>query len=124
MITADGRLIALDATNGEIVWDIPVIDPATGNRSDLEMIRDAQSLTPEAIAEYTRFAGNMAPVVFDRKVFVGVSGAGYTAVMDEADAHAIGETIARLIENPRAPEEDVAFHDLYWSEQRLLKWPD
>lgn len=85
MITADGRLIALDATNGEIVWDIPVIDPATGNRSDLEMIRDAQSLTPEAISKYTRFAGNMAPVVFDRKVFVGVSGAGYTAVMDEAD---------------------------------------
>lgn len=46
------------------------------------------------------------------------------AVMDEADARTIGETIAHLIENPRPPKDDVAFHDLYWSEQRLLSWPD
>ena len=45
-------------------------------------------------------------------------------VMDQADARSIGETIALLIENPRPPKEDVAFHDLYWSEQRLLNWPD
>ncbi len=44
--------------------------------------------------------------------------------MDEADARTIGETIAHLIENPRPPKDDVAFHDLYWSEQRLLSWPD
>lgn len=45
-------------------------------------------------------------------------------VMTEEDAAAIGELVADALENPSAPAEDVPYHDLYWSEQRLLEWPD
>jgi L-seryl-tRNA(Ser) seleniumtransferase len=43
-------------------------------------------------------------------------------VMDESDADLIGKTIKHLIENPKAPDDNVPFHDLYWSEKRLMKW--
>ena len=46
------------------------------------------------------------------------------AVMDAADADTIGCTIAALIKNPKPPQDDLPFHDLYWSEERLMKWPD
>lgn len=45
-------------------------------------------------------------------------------VMDEADARRISGIVADAIANPAAPEEEVPYHDLYWSERRLLEWPD
>ena len=36
----------------------------------------------------------------------------------------IGDAIAALFANPKPPAEDVPYHDLYWSEERLLRWPD
>ena len=44
-------------------------------------------------------------------------------VMTEADASAIAERIFDALENPEPPVEDVPYHDLYWSERRLLEWP-
>ena len=44
-------------------------------------------------------------------------------VANEADATAIARRIAETIRNPGAPAEDVPYHDLYWSERRLLEWP-
>jgi L-seryl-tRNA(Ser) seleniumtransferase len=45
------------------------------------------------------------------------------SVMDEDDAHTIGRTIRQALENPKPPNDDVPFHDLYWSEKRLMRWP-
>jgi L-seryl-tRNA(Ser) seleniumtransferase len=44
--------------------------------------------------------------------------------LSAADARLAAEIIARLLRDPGAPQEDVPYHDLYWSEQRLLRWPD
>ena len=44
-------------------------------------------------------------------------------VMTEADAAAISERIFDALEIPEPPIEDVPYHDLYWSERRLLEWP-
>ena len=44
-------------------------------------------------------------------------------VANEADATAIARRIAETIRNPGIPAEDVPYHDLYWSERRLLEWP-
>ncbi len=44
-------------------------------------------------------------------------------VMSEADAAVIAQRIADELENPTPPAEDVPYHDLYWSERRLLEWP-
>ena len=85
MITADARLIALDAGNGKLVWDIPVVDPTSGNPDDLAAITHYDPQHHQAFARATRFAGNMAPLVYDGKVFVGVSGTGYSAVLSDAE---------------------------------------
>ena len=86
MITADARLIALHAATGAVVWDVPVVDPMTGQAADLARIKALDPADPDNFASLTRFAGNMAPAVYDGKVFVGVSGTGYSAILDEAEA--------------------------------------
>ena len=43
-------------------------------------------------------------------------------VMDEADAKAIAGAIKQVFNNPKPPADNVPFHDLYWSEKRLLEW--
>lgn len=85
MITADARLIALEAASGAVVWDIPVVDPMSGKPDDLATLKTAEVASSDRFADWTRFAGNMAPVVYDGKVFVGVSGTGYSAVLGEAE---------------------------------------
>ena len=92
MVTADARLMALDADTGAVAWDMPVVDPATGNPADLTPLKELKTTdasSPGNAAELkalTRFAGNMAPAVYDGKVFVGVSGTGYSGVLSEAEA--------------------------------------
>lgn len=44
-------------------------------------------------------------------------------VMDEVDAEAVAAAIQAALDSPQAPVEDVALHDLYWSERRLMEWP-
>ncbi len=44
-------------------------------------------------------------------------------VMTAADAAAVGARVSDALKNPANPIEDVQYHDLYWSERRLLEWP-
>ena len=91
MMTADARLLALDAETGAVVWNMPVVDPMTGDAADLAPLiglTAEDAAAPERRVELdalTRFAGNMAPAVYDGKVFVGVSGTGYSGVLSEAE---------------------------------------
>lgn len=84
-ITADARLIAVDRQTGRLVWDVPVVDPATGAPDAPEQVRNMHKLAKEELATWTRFAGNMAPLVYDGLVIVGTTGAGYTNVFGDAD---------------------------------------
>ncbi len=45
-------------------------------------------------------------------------------VMDQADAAAIAAAIAEALADPKPPSDDVPYHDLYVSEEKLLRWPD
>ena len=85
MITADARLIALNAADGTVAWDLPVLDPQQEDAGALIGRRADDPELAEQAAGYTRFAGNMAPVVFDGRVYVGVSGTGYSAVLGDAE---------------------------------------
>lgn len=84
-ITADARLIAVDRQTGRLVWDVPVVDPATGAPDAPEQVRNMHQLAKEELATWTRFPGNMAPLVYDGLVIVGTTGAGYTNVFGDAD---------------------------------------
>jgi hypothetical protein len=41
-----------------------------------------------------------------------------------ADATQLAARIGLAEKSSDAPREDVPYHDLYWSEARLLRWPD
>ncbi|MBL8450144.1 MAG: PQQ-binding-like beta-propeller repeat protein [Dechloromonas sp.] len=87
-ITADGRLIAVDRDNGKLVWDVPVVDPASGAPDAPQQVRDMASLPKAETAKWSRFAGNMAPLVYGGLVIVGTTGAGYTNVFADDDEKA------------------------------------
>jgi uncharacterized pyridoxal phosphate-dependent enzyme len=44
--------------------------------------------------------------------------------LSAADAAEVARRIQSAMSSTAAPEEDVPYHDLYWSEARLLRWPD
>jgi glucose dehydrogenase len=78
--TVDARLIALDSRNGTKLWDIDVAndDANTENTQSLNQLdsqKQAYGGTGVGIA--------MAPVVYDGKVFIGVTGVGYGLHIDQ-----------------------------------------
>ncbi|MCB1746809.1 MAG: PQQ-binding-like beta-propeller repeat protein [Gammaproteobacteria bacterium] len=117
MVTADARFVALDATDGTPVWDIPMVDPQSGDPADLEAIRTYDPQHPGAFERYTRFAGNMAPVVHDGRVFVGVSGTGYSAVLGDAESQS-----ASVLGRPGVRDGLRAFLSAYDAHDGRLLW--
>lgn len=75
--TVDARLIALDQTTGAVVWDIPLADKPHGKTEVREDLRHGDALRTENVIGETGIFANMAPLVYDGKVVVGVTGVGY-----------------------------------------------
>ena len=81
MGTVDARLIALDARTGEKVWDIDVAD----NPVNTEHQDALNSNDPNKSRKVTGGTGvgiAMAPVVFENKVIIGITGVGYGLHID------------------------------------------
>lgn len=117
MITADARLLALDAATGKKVWDVPVVDPMTGDPKDLDALRQTDAARSDAIARATHFAGNMAPAVHGDLVYVGVSGTGYSAVLGDAE-----EDSASVLGRPGVRDGLRAFMSAYHVDDGRLVW--
>jgi L-seryl-tRNA(Ser) seleniumtransferase len=84
---------------------------------------------PESVGLTARQVANVLregdPAVWVRGARDGAGGGSLALtlrVMDEADAWAIAGAIKQVFDNPRPPADNVPFHDLYWSEQRLMNW--
>ncbi len=85
--TVDARLIALDAHNGKLLWDINVAekDVTTEGQDSLN------SNDPNSQKKVTGGTGvgiAMAPVVYQGKVIVGITGVGYGLHIDNPRADA------------------------------------
>jgi len=117
MITADARLLALDAATGKVLWDVPVVDPMTGNPLDLAPLRRFDPTQPGPFTHATHFAGNMAPVVYGDRVFVGVSGTGYSAVLGDAEKNS-----ASVLGRPGVRDGLRAFMSAYEVKDGSLAW--
>lgn len=94
MITADARLVALEQASGAVVWDVPVADPNTGDAASVQAALRARQLGEGSsesgtITRWSGYAGNMAPLVYDGLVMVGVTGAGYTIYRQDEETGAI-----------------------------------
>ena len=86
--TVDARLIALDARTGKVLWDI---DAAADGISTAEMVTSLSDADPLKKANVTGSTGvgiAMAPVVYQGKVIVGITGVGYGLHLDAPRANA------------------------------------
>ncbi|MEE8321908.1 MAG: PQQ-binding-like beta-propeller repeat protein [Gammaproteobacteria bacterium] len=76
-VTIDARLIALDQTTGKVLWDIEITDIAAGSGEILEPVLGVAELQGAVQTGQSGYSVNLAPQVYDGKVFVGITGAGY-----------------------------------------------
>ena len=79
--TVDARLIALDARNGQKLWDIDV----ASRQIDREQQGALNGNDPNKVRKVTGGTGvgiAMAPVVYKHKVIIGITGVGYGLHID------------------------------------------
>jgi len=85
--TVDARLIALDERTGQVVWDTPLTSGESGTESAAVVSADRQ-FQHLPVSGSTGVGAAMAPLVFDGKVYVGITGVGYGLHLDGKDADA------------------------------------
>ena len=92
--TVDGRLVALDAKTGKVVWDI-ALTTETGPSEATSQLKDDKALHGMKAAGSTGAGVNMAPLVFNGKVIVGITGVGYGLHLESGrlDAPFSGEVV-------------------------------
>ncbi|MFA7280596.1 MAG: PQQ-binding-like beta-propeller repeat protein, partial [Sterolibacterium sp.] len=74
--TVDARLIALDAKSGKMVWDI-ALTTDLGPTEATEQLAGDKALRGQVASGGTGVGVNMAPIVFNGKIIVGITGVGY-----------------------------------------------
>jgi glucose dehydrogenase len=79
--TVDARLIALNANNGEKIWDIDVADD-TALTENTQSLSQADQKSKKDVYGGTGVGIAMAPVVYGGKVIVGITGVGYGLHLD------------------------------------------
>lgn len=79
--TVDARLIALDAKTGKKIWDVDVADD-TGVTENMASLSKADAKSGKNAYGATGVGIAMAPVVFNGKVIVGITGVGYGLHLD------------------------------------------
>ena len=79
--TVDARLIALDAKTGLKIWDVDVADD-TALTENTDSLSKADAKSGKNAYGATGVGIAMAPVVFNGKVIVGITGVGYGLHLD------------------------------------------
>ena len=79
--TVDARLIALDASNGQKLWDIDVVEAAI-SREGQETLNQNDPNKIRKVTGGTGIGIGMAPVVYKGKVIIGITGVGYGLHID------------------------------------------
>lgn len=74
--TVDGRLVALDAANGTVAWDVTVAQ-YQGTTEASSQLKPDDPLGRVGATGSTGVGISAAPLVYDGKVFVGIAGVGY-----------------------------------------------
>jgi PQQ-dependent dehydrogenase (methanol/ethanol family) len=73
--TTDGRLLALDASSGAVVWDVTVAE-YQGTTEATSQLKADDPLSRVQATGSTGVGISAAPLVYDGKVFVGIAGVG------------------------------------------------
>jgi seryl-tRNA(Sec) selenium transferase len=104
----------LDRVAGVLAAKLATARVGPAHRIDVRI----DGISPQAVANVLREGG-----IWVRDAF------GATLVLDlrrlnEQEAAIVADRIRAVVENRVQPKEDVPYHDLYRSRERLLRWPD
>ena len=80
--TVDARLVALDQKTGQPVWDIALAEKMMDGTEDKQVMAADDPLHARNITGSTGAGAVIAPLVYDGKVFVGITGVGYGLHLD------------------------------------------
>ncbi|MGL4398163.1 MAG: PQQ-binding-like beta-propeller repeat protein, partial [Hyphomicrobium sp.] len=80
--TVDARLIALDRQTGKPVWDIALADKTMDGTEDKNVMAADDPLHARNVTGSSGAGAVIAPLVYDGKVFVGITGVGYGLHLD------------------------------------------
>jgi len=76
-VTVDARLLALDKLSGAVIWDKAITDTNAGKGEVLDPLLGIKEFKGATQTGQTGYSTNLAPQVFENKIFVGITGAGY-----------------------------------------------
>jgi glucose dehydrogenase len=82
MATADAHLIAIDQNTGKLAWNVALAPTGEGKVETIEALSVADPLRQAVVTGASGIGANMAPLVYDGKVIVGVTGVGYGLHLD------------------------------------------
>jgi glucose dehydrogenase len=80
--TVDARLIALEQKTGKVVWDIPLVDDVEGVTERTDQLAADDPARKQRVTGSTGVGVNMAPVVYQGKVIIGITGVGFGLHLD------------------------------------------
>ena len=80
--TVDARLVALDQKTGKTAWDIPLVDEVEGVTERTDQLAADDPLRKQRVTGSTGVGANMAPVVYQGKVIIGITGVGFGLHLD------------------------------------------
>ncbi|MCC7251732.1 PQQ-binding-like beta-propeller repeat protein [Hyphomicrobium sp.] len=80
--TVDARLVALDQSTGKPLWDIALAEQWSGATEDKGVLAAGDPLHGRNITGSTGAGAVIAPLVYDGKVIVGITGVGYGLHLD------------------------------------------
>lgn len=80
--TVDARLIALDQTTGKPVWDVALADQSNDRTEDKALMAATDPLQSRNVTGSTGVGATFAPLVYEGKVIIGITGVGYGLHLD------------------------------------------
>lgn len=80
--TVDARLVALDQATGKPVWEVELAKQGVGGTEDKSVLAAGDPLHGRNITGSTGAGAVIAPLVYDGKVIVGITGVGYGLHLD------------------------------------------
>ncbi|MGQ0672045.1 MAG: pyrroloquinoline quinone-dependent dehydrogenase [Hyphomicrobium sp.] len=80
--TVDARLVALEQANGKVVWDIALAETGGGPTEDKGALAASDPALKGKVTGSTGVGAVAAPLVYDGKVIVGITGVGYGLHLD------------------------------------------
>ena len=119
---ADAR--RFDQLAGVFSRSLPARHVAGASRLEIDTSSVAGRITARQLANLLREG---APPIWVADASDDAGGASITLdlrVMSQADAEAISLAISEALADPKPPSDDIPYHDLYVSEEKLLRWPD